>query len=173
MAGQQRDVTETSPAQHAACGYRTRPVTAVDDEGILDLGGDGALTIVQKGMLTAPGTCPERNSRCERTSTITGAACASINSISRSGAIGESLDIAWASRATSAAMPGRFRRRSENVPRNTSKISPAVHRHVENAAVAARQLRLDAKFVLDCGRQTGSPGQVVSTSAVKNCHAHM
>ena len=41
MAGQQRDVAETSPAQHAACGYRTRPVTAVDDEGIFDFGGNG------------------------------------------------------------------------------------------------------------------------------------
>ena len=53
MAGQQRDVTETSPAQHAACGNRTRPVAAVDDEGVFDRGGN------RRGD-----DCPERDVDC-------------------------------------------------------------------------------------------------------------
>jgi len=48
----------------------------------------------------------------------------------------------------------------------------AVERDVENPAAALDELRLDAERLLDRGRQTGSPGQVVSGAAVGNGDVH-
>lgn len=48
----------------------------------------------------------------------------------------------------------------------------AVHLHIENSARPLNQLRFDAARLLDRGRQTGSPGQVVSLCAICNADLH-
>jgi hypothetical protein len=47
-----------------------------------------------------------------------------------------------------------------------------VRHDVEDAVVALDELRLDAEFLLDRGRQTGGPGQVVSAYAVGDRDLH-
>jgi hypothetical protein len=174
MAGQQRDVAETSPAQHAACGYRTRPVTAVDDEGIFDFGGNGRAD-----------DRPERD--VDRAGDV---ACTELTPRAYVDDHGRRLRInqleqplrrdRWVTRHGMRVrrLPRSQRLDDFVVMRKTSggvlrKYQLAVHRYVENAAVAAGQLGVDANFVLDCGCQTGSLGQVVSTFAIGNRHAHM
>jgi hypothetical protein len=52
------------------------------------------------------------------------------------------------------------------------KQQPAVDCDVENAAVTARQFRLDSHLPLDPGRQTGGLRQVISTAAIGNRDPH-
>jgi len=49
---------------------------------------------------------------------------------------------------------------------------PPIHAHLELTAAAARERRLDAATLLDLGRQTGGPGQVVSGPAVADLDLH-
>ena len=49
---------------------------------------------------------------------------------------------------------------------------PPVDSHVEDAVAALDEFRLDAKFLLDRGRQTGGLGQVVSHPAVFDGELH-
>jgi len=48
----------------------------------------------------------------------------------------------------------------------------AVRDDVEDAVVALLQRRIDADLALDRGRQTGGPGEVVSTHAVRDLDGH-
>jgi hypothetical protein len=48
----------------------------------------------------------------------------------------------------------------------------AVDADVEDAAIAAGQLRVDAQLALDRGRQTGGPWEVVSARAVGDRQLH-
>ena len=49
----------------------------------------------------------------------------------------------------------------------------AVDGDIENATVAARQFRIDPGLSLDRGCQTGSLGEIVSTSAICNRQPHL
>ena len=64
---------------------------------------------------------------------------------------------------------GIFRKAPLGVLRKDQR---AVDGDVEHTAVPARQVRVDAKLSLECGRQTGGLGKVVSTSAVRNRDLH-
>jgi ABC-type phosphate/phosphonate transport system ATPase subunit len=49
---------------------------------------------------------------------------------------------------------------------------PAVRLDVENAAGTLDELRVEAVFALDGGRQTGGPGVVVSLHAIRDADLH-
>ena len=49
---------------------------------------------------------------------------------------------------------------------------PVVGRNDEDAAAAADELGLEAGLLPDLGRQTGSPGKVVSNAAVVDSNVH-